>query len=205
MRARHGVLPDVHEGEGARPVRALGVPDLEARLAEEGGLLVPRHARDGDAVRQEGDAARHADALGVAHDARQDRAGTRKSSSIAGSHSAVARFISRVRDAFVTSVTWSCAARQSRWTRKLSMVPKASSPFSARARAPSTWSSSQAALVPEKYGVEQEPGRRAHRLVPGGLQLAHVSAVRRSLPDDGVVDGAPGRALPDDGRLALVR
>ncbi|CAM5653186.1 hypothetical protein STENM223S_05500 [Streptomyces tendae] len=31
-----------------------------------------------------------------------------------------------------------------------SMVPKAMSPFSARARSPGTWSSSQAALGPEK-------------------------------------------------------
>ena len=69
-----------------------------------------------------------------------------------------ARFASRdpalgtdaeVRDAFDGSVACTTPPLR-RHRRKLSMVPKASSPRSARARAPSTWSRIHATLVPEK-------------------------------------------------------
>ena len=54
-----------------------------------------------------------------------------------------------VRDALVTSVM--CVAPLvSCQTSQLSMVPKASSPASARARAPGTLSRIQATLLPEK-------------------------------------------------------
>ena len=53
---------------------------------------------------------------------------------------------SRVRAAFEQSVA--CTAPPvSRKSRKLSTVPKQSSPRSARARAPGTWSSNQASFV----------------------------------------------------------
>ena len=56
---------------------------------------------------------------------------------------------SNVRAAFVASVT--CAAPPVIFqTRKLSTVPKSSFPARALSRAPSTVSSSQASLVPEK-------------------------------------------------------
>ncbi len=62
-----------------------------------------------------------------------------------------------VREALETSVT--CAPPVSLWMSQVSMVPKASSPRSAWARAPSTWSSSHAILVPEKYGSRSSPAR----------------------------------------------
>jgi hypothetical protein len=68
-----------------------------------------------------------------------------------------------------------------RQIRKLSTVPKASSPRSARLRAPVTLSSSQASLVPRNRGRDQAGLRRHHRLdALGFFSLAQNSAVRRS-------------------------
>jgi hypothetical protein len=93
-----------------------------------------------------------------------------------------------VREALVASVacTWPPVRRHS---RKQSMVPKASLPASARARAP----------------VDQEPGLGLDR----GLQavgLEPVAERRRApvLPDDGVVDRRAGLAVPDQRGFALV-
>ena len=70
-------------------------------------------------------------------------------SSSSGSQRSVRRFMSMVRLALEGSVTWAFPP-VSRQARKVSMVPKASSPFWARALAPFTWSRSQASLVAEK-------------------------------------------------------
>ena len=75
--------------------------------------------------------------------------GMRSRSSMKSSHSALAMFSSSVRLALETSVTCRSPC-DSFHTSQLSIVPKASSPFSARWRAPGTCSSSQASLVPEK-------------------------------------------------------
>ena len=56
---------------------------------------------------------------------------------------------SSVREALLASVTWASPPVR-RQASQVSMVPKASSPRSARARAPGTVSRSQASLVPEK-------------------------------------------------------
>ena len=88
---------------------------------------------------------------------------------------------------------------------QVSIVPNSSSPASARCCAPGTWSSSQRILVPEKYASISRPGALAkQRLEAVGFEaLADVGA-DAALPDDRGVDRSPGRALPDDGRLALV-
>ena len=65
----------------------------------------------------------------------------------------------------------------SRQSRKLSTVPKASSPRSARARAPGTLSRIQAILVAEKYGIERAGPVRA--VISGFVALA-PSAGRRA-------------------------
>lgn len=79
-------------------------------------------------------------------------AGTFIADRIAGSHWSVDRFISIVRPALVTSVT--CTPPSGPPVRfqisQESMVPKAISPRSARARSPGTSASSQAAFGPEK-------------------------------------------------------
>ena len=75
--------------------------------------------------------------------------GTRSSLSSSGSQSPVWMLKSRVRDALVTSVT--CVLLCDRFqTSQVSTVPKASSPSSARRRAPGMLSRIHASLVPEK-------------------------------------------------------
>ena len=74
------------------------------------------------------------------------------SAAMSGAHASVSRSISMVRDALVTSVTCTPpSAPPVRFhTSQLSIVPNASSPASARARAPSTLSSSQRTFGPAK-------------------------------------------------------
>ncbi len=61
------------------------------------------------------------------------------------------------------------------------MVPKHNSPFSARARAPFTWSSSQRSLVPLKYASRTSPVfSRTHGSLPSALSSLHIPAVRLS-------------------------
>ncbi|UTH93792.1 hypothetical protein SRIMHP_06620 [Streptomyces rimosus subsp. rimosus] len=78
--------------------------------------------------------------------------GTRIADRIEVSHWSVWRFISMVRPALVTSVTCTppSVPPVSFQISHESIVPKAISPASARARRPGTLSSSQAALGPEK-------------------------------------------------------
>ena len=88
----------------------------------------------------------------------------------------------------------------------VSTVPNASSPASARARAPGTWSSIQAILRAGEVGVDDAgrsargPASRARRALSWSQSVGGAAV----LPDDGVVDRLAGRAVPDDGRLALV-
>ncbi|MGC0378333.1 hypothetical protein RKD28_005849 [Streptomyces sp. SAI-229] len=73
-------------------------------------------------------------------------------SAILSSHRMVCRFISMVREALVTSVTWRppfTPPVRFQMTQ-VSMVPKRMSPASARSLRPSTLSSSQRALGPAK-------------------------------------------------------
>ncbi len=67
-------------------------------------------------------------------------------------HSSVSRFISIVRDALVTSVAWTPpSVPPVRFqSTQVSMLPKASSPASARLRAPSTLSRIHLIFGPEK-------------------------------------------------------
>jgi len=75
--------------------------------------------------------------------------GTPRMRSRSSSHSPLWMSKSSVRAALVASVACTLPP-VSRHRRKLSTVPKASSPRSARARAPGTLSRIQAILVPEK-------------------------------------------------------
>ena len=73
----------------------------------------------------------------------------RRSFSRSSSHFSVWMLNSMVRDALVTSVTW-VEPLVSFQISQLSMVPNASSPASALARAPGTLSRIHAILLPEK-------------------------------------------------------
>ena len=117
--------------------------------------------------------------------------GTLKSCSSSSSQSSVARSTSSVRDALLTSVTWTAPPVRFQMSQ-LSMVPKASSPRSARARAPGTWSSSHAIFVAEKYGSSTNPvfaRKRSSR--PRSRNAAQCSAVRRSCQTMALAIGAP--------------
>ena len=85
-----------------------------------------------------------------------------------------------VRPALVGSVAWTLPPVR-RDSRKQSIVPNASSPRSARARAPDTLSRIQASLVPEKYGSSRRPVLSVTiDSAPSAFSLAQRSAVRRS-------------------------
>src|SRR6516225_5077172 len=49
--------PGVHQEKGASSIGAFGVASLEAQLADQSGLLVPRHPGNRNAIRQEREAA----------------------------------------------------------------------------------------------------------------------------------------------------
>ncbi len=106
--------------------------------------------------------------------------GTRSRSSSSLSQSPVWMLNSIERDALVGSVTCVrlCDICQ---TSHVSMVPKASSPRSARARTPGRLSSSQPIFVPEKYGSINNPVFwRMTLSAPAARRSVHCGAVRRS-------------------------
>ncbi len=135
--------------------------------------------------------------------------GIRHTSSSSSDQSRVRRSISRVRLALVTSVTWMPPRRPPvRFhTTQVSGVPKSSSPASAAARAPGTWSRIHAILEAEKYVASGSPVSSVNRsarpsAARGELVDARLGA--RVLPDQRVVDRAPGAPIPHHRRLALV-
>ena len=106
--------------------------------------------------------------------------GTSKSPSISSDQSSRRMSKSMVRAAFVTSVAWT-RPPVSFQISQLSTVPNASSPAWARSRAPSTWSRTQASLVPEKYGSKTSPvAWRTASAWPASASRAQAPAVRRS-------------------------
>ena len=122
--------------------------------------------------------------------------GTPNSAHSSGSKRRVRMSNSSVRDALVTSVA--CVSPpDSRQMRKLSTVPNAICPASARARSPATLSSIQRDLRRREVRIEHQARPRAHRrLVPGGLQLGADRRGAPVLPDDGVADRAAVGAVP---------
>src|SRR5258706_1600611 len=117
--------------------------------------------------------------------------GTRSRRSSSASHSPVLMSNSIVREAFDGSVTCvrlpvSCQMSQ------VSTVPKASSPRSARARAPGTWSRIQAILVPLKYGSTTSPVfERISASAPSCFSSLHKDEVRRSCQTMALWIGSP--------------
>ena len=112
----------------------------------------------------------------------------------AGSHSRVSRFISKVRDALVTSVT--CSALPWRRVRfhvsHVSTVPKMSSPRSARSRAPSTLSRIHEIFGPEKYVDTGRPVMRRTRSSPtSSRSFLQIPSVRVSCQTMALYTGSP--------------
>ncbi len=72
-------------------------------------------------------------------------------------------------------------------------------------RAPFTWSRSQRSFVAEKYGSRTRPVfSRTRGSCPSALSRGTVVGGAPVLPDDGVVERAPGAPVPQPRRLALV-
>ena len=92
------------------------------------------------------------------HDIRQQRGGTPNSAQSSRPTRRSPMSSSSVREAFVTSVTCTRPPVSFQSSQE-STVPQASSPASARARAPFTLSRIHAILVAEKYGSIERPVR----------------------------------------------
>ena len=121
----------VHQQEAARAVRVLGHAGLEAGLAEQRRLLVARDPRNGNASGLRAWRSVHRRRATTRTTCGSTARGMRNRSSMKSSHWALVTFSSSVRLALDTSVT--CRSPLvSCHTSQLSIVPKASSPFSAR-------------------------------------------------------------------------
>ncbi len=130
--------------------------------------------------------------------------GISNAASRSSSHSRRCRSNSIVRDALVTSVA--CTAPPvSRHSRKLSIVPNAISPASARCAQPGDRVEQPADFRRREIRVDDEAGATGDRLgVAGGAPCAAERLGAPVLPDDRVVHRAAGGALPQHRRLALV-
>ena len=105
----------------------------------------------------------------------------------------------------LTSVTWR-APPVSFHTSQLSIVPNASSPRSARARAPGTCSSSQRELGRREVRIEQQAGAGARSSAswPAARKRSQSSAVRRSCQTIACATGVPVSRSQTNGGLALI-
>ncbi len=99
---------------------------------------------------------------------------------MSSSHSRVSRFISIVREALVTSVTWTPPFGPPVMFQMthVSIVPNSRSPFSAFSRAPSTLSRIHLAFGPAKYVASGRPHTSLYFSLPASpassLQIASV-------------------------------
>ena len=187
---RRGIGAGRDQEEGARPVRALGLPGRQASLADQGGLLV-----DGQAGHREcgPEGRRGPDRRGAPHDLGQvGRRPARRSPQPRRTSSRVSRSSTIERDAVVTSVT---NPPVSAWSNQVSVV--VTTPSVVRFRR------SHASFGAEKYGSSGRPEIAASRsrcavearrspTWPGGPATTGPSsaAVRWRGP-------RPGRSRPD--------
>ena len=131
--------------------------------------------------------------------------GTSKMPSSSSSQSPVARFMSMVREALEGSVTWARAAGQLPDQPGVDVAEQQFAGAGALARAGHVVEN-PADLAGGEVGVDDEPGLARDGRRPRGAagQLGAVIGRAAALPDDGGRDRLAGRAVPDDGGLALV-
>ena len=201
-RGRRGA--DVLQQEAAGAVGVLRHPGAAAHLAEQRRLLIAgdagdRHARDAERGRRPRRSARSTRAPRAA-----SLRGTPNRSSSSSSHCSAWMLNSIVREALVTSVTCS-RPLVSFQISQVSIVPKASRPASARARAPGTLSRIQRILLAEKYASMSSPVFRwISGAAPSAFSRSQKSAVRRSCQTMALWIGSPVSRSQTIGRLALV-
>ncbi len=130
--------------------------------------------------------------------------GTPNNSHRLASHCPLPMSNSAVRAALLASVACTLPP-VSRHNRKLSMVPKASLPASAAARAPVDVVEQPGDLAGGEIRIEQQAGLgRDLGLVAGVAQGGAIFGGAAVLPDDRIVDRLAGRTVPDHGGLALI-
>ena len=101
---RHRPFAGIHQQKASRAVGVFRFARFKAGLSDERGLLIAKDA--GDRHIFDRSEPRFSENFAAGGDARQDLSGMPQSSRISRSHARVSRFISWVRLAFVTSVTW---------------------------------------------------------------------------------------------------
>ena len=183
------------------------MPGREAGLAEQRRLLVAGHAGDRDRRAEQARRRSSPKIAAVVADLGQQRARDAEQLAAARRPSAASRMSnSSVRLALVASVAWT-APPVRRHSRKLSIVPNASSPRSARSRAPG-----HVVEHPGELGRRRNRGRAAGRFARGPAASAPVvpsaartaSAVRRSCQTMARWIGSPVARSQTHHRLALV-
>ncbi len=196
LRDGTGSLAGVEQREAAGAVGRFHHAGLETALPDGRGLLVAGDAADRGSRRRARSV--RAEIAAQSRTSRQQR--QRHAETVCSSSSSHARC--GCRTAACARHWWRrsrapcrrSAARSGscRWCRRRAR------PLPPLARAPSTWSSSQAILVAEKYGSSSSPVRAAIVGFVAGLAQRRASIGGAAvLPDDGVVDRLAGGAIPD--------
>ena len=196
-----GDFPGVHQQEAAGAVGVLGVAGGEAALAEEGGLLVAGHARDGDAYPLYVGIA--VDLAGGAH-LRQHGAGNVQS---------LQQGVVPVQSVDVKEHGAGGVGHIGDVNRPAGELPHQPAVHRAEEHLPPR------RLLPRPLHVIQQPlelgggevcvGEQAGDgpdvlLQPVGAELIHQLRRAAALPHDGVVQGPAGGPVPQDGGLPLV-
>ncbi len=195
-----GVGADVHEGEAAGAVGGLGGAGLEAGLAEEGCLLVAGDAGDGDAF--EAFDSCFAEVAGGGHDLGQHGGRDAKQSE----QLRVPGALEDVEEHGAGGVghVGNVAAGELVHEPGIDGAESEATGLGGGAGAFDVVEE-PGELGGREVGVDEEAGAGANRGFGAlGRELAAVLRRAPVLPDDGVVDGAAGLAVPEQGSLALV-
>ena len=199
----HRHAAGIEQREAAGAVGRLDHAGLDAGLADRRRLLVARHAEHRDR-RAEDVGGRDAELGGVVDHLGSIDGGTPSSLQSSGSHVPLRISSSRVRLALVASLACTLPP-VSRHSRKLSIVPAASAPLSAAARAPGDVLQDPGDLGAREIGIEQQAGLvRDGFSWPPRFSSAHTSEVRRSCQTMALCTGLPVARSHTTVGLALV-
>ena len=205
MLGEHRPRARVLQNEAAGAVRVLDRAGIEAALAEERGLLVARDAGDRDRA-SEDRRVRLGDGAAAVDDARQHRAGDVQ----LGQHTLVPVAVAQVVEHRARRVRGvddvGAAAREFPDQPRIDGAERQLARLGARLRVRAAVIEQPAHFRAGEVGVDQQARPLAHlRFEAAGAQIFADGGGAAALPDDGVVDGSAGLAVPDERRLALVR
>lgn len=196
------LVPGVHQHEATRAIRVLGHARLRANLTEQGGVLISRNARNGNAAAQQSGLTQD---LAGRTDLRQER--FRNIENLQQLRIPAARLdvaehraggVGRIGDMNPSLGQFPDQPGVDRAKRKAAAPGKGAGPFDVL-EDPSELGSGE-------VGVHDQAGPAANRSDEFvRLELIAHSCRATVLPDDRVADRLSGLAIPDEGRLALVR